>query len=470
MKIILLVNTSFPTEFETFYHLSPPLGLLAISASLEKAGYKIVLIDPQFEKNYKRKIKAIVKSGVLFAGLSVFMGPNLHNAIEISTYIKSLSPDLPIVWGGPLATSSPGFCLNLTLVDYIVMGMGEKTVVEFAGCISKGRHPDNIPHLSYRNGLENVIGDIYCFDGDLDQLEYPALRLWDYGVKALGRIPILSSRGCPRNCAFCYNNTFTGRKKWYPRSIKNVLDEMISWRNIFGFNSFYFIDDNFLVNTKRAEKILKHMIENDMEISQVLGHINDFTTPILDLLKTKKISHVGFSIESASMKIQKVLNKPINLEKVIEFVKFATKLNIEKITSNFMFGLPSETDQDIAESITMALKIRDINPKIRTVPMIYTPQPQDDILPQFPEWKNKIQFSVDNLSKVDFSPNRSKYLAPELRPWLQEADIEFLVNLTLTWFYHFDYQVRDLQKIDINKIYAEDKRIAGLFHNLPFPG
>lgn len=469
MKVVILVNTSFPTEIEAFYQLSPPLGLLTISASLRKAGFEVVLIDPQFEKNYKEKIKAIVNNGILFVGMSVFMGPNLHNAIKISKYIKSFSPKALIVWGGPLATSSPDFCLNLTPVDYVVMGMGENTVVEFADCISQGKHPDNIPYLSYRNGSENVIGRTYFFDGDLDQFEYPDLSIWDYGVKELGRIPILSSRGCPRNCAFCYNNTFIGRKKWYPRSAKNVLDEMISWREFFGLNSFYFIDDNFLVNTKRAETILHYMIENDMEISQVLGHIQDFTLPILKLLKTKKISHVGFAIESASIKIQKILHKPINLDKVIDFFKFLTELKIEKITSNFMFGLPSETDQDIAENIAMAVKIRDINAKIRTIPMIYTPQPQDDILPQFPEWMNQIQFNVDNLSKVDFSPNRSKYIAPGLRPWLREDDIEFLVNLTQTWFYHFDYEVRNLQKIDINEIYAKDKRIVRLFQNVPLP-
>ena len=134
-----------------------------------------------------------------------------------------------------------------------------------------------------------------------------------------------------------------------------------------------------------------------------------------------------------------------------------------------MFGLPSETDRDIAENIAMAVRIRDINPKIRTTPMIYTPQPKDDIMPQFPEWKNKIKFNIDNLSKVDYSPNRSKYLALDLRPWLQEADIKFLVNLTLTWFYHFDYEVRNLQKIDINEIYSKDKRIARLFHDVPLP-
>jgi len=469
MKKILLINTSFPTDFETFYHLSPPLGLLTISAALKKASYEVVLIDPQFEKNYKKKIKAIINGGILFTGMSVFMGPNLYNAIEISKYIKAFCPDSPIVWGGPLATSSPDFCLNLTPVDYIVMGMGEYTVIELADCMSQGKYPKSIPHLSYRDGVENCIGKTYFFDGDLDQFEYPDLSLWDYGIKKLGRIPILSSRGCPRNCAFCYNNTFTGRKKWYSRTSKNVLDEMISWKDLFGLNSFYFIDDNFLVNKKRAVEILKKTLENNLKVSQVLGHIQDFTPPILELLKTKMISHVGFSIESASMKIQKILNKPINLDKVIEFVEFATNLKIEKITSNFMFGLPSETDQDIADNIAMALKIRNINPEVRTVPMIYTPQPKDDILPQFPEWKNAIQFSVDNLSKVDFSPNRSKYISLELRPWLQKTDIEFLVNLTQAWFYHFDYYVRDLQHIDINEIYGKDKRIKNLFRNVPYP-
>lgn len=468
-KQILLINTAFPTEFETYYHLSPPLGLIAISASFEKAGYKVTFLDPQFEENYKEKIKEAIEGGVLFAGMSVFMGPNLHNAVEISKYIKEISPELPIVWGGPLASSSPAFCLENTPVDYIVMGMGEFTGVALADRLAQGKDPGDIAHLSFRRGTERVIGKTYFFEGDLDQLQFPDLKLWDYGVKKLEKIPILSSRGCPRNCAFCYNNTFTGRKKWYQRSGDNVITEMLSWRDFFNINKFYFIDDNFLVSKKRAIEILHRIFENDLEISQLLGHIQDFKPEILELLKMKRISHVGFSIESASPRVQKILNKTINIDKVLDFVEFVSGIGIEKITSNFMFGLPSETNEDISASIALALKIRNINSRVRTVPMIYTPQPQDDILPQFPEWRENVKFSIDNLSKVDFSPNRSKYLAPELRPWLGQDEIEFLVDLTQTWFYHFDYVVRGSQKIDIEQIYRKNKRIASLFRNVPLP-
>ena len=470
MKMILLINTAFPTEFETYYHLSPQLGLLAISSALKKASYEVLLIDPQFDENYKNKLKTVIAKGVLFVGMSVYMGPNLHNALMLSKYIKELDAEIPIVWGGPLATSSPQFCLENADVDYIVMGMGERTIVELSNKLSQGKDVTSVAHLSYRKRDIFMIGKTYFFDGDLDEFEFPDLQAWDYGIEKLGKIPILSSRGCPRNCAFCYNNTFSGRFKWYQRSSDNVLQEMLGWRDIFGINKFYFVDDNFLVNTKRAIEIFNNAFNNELEISQVLGHIDDFKPDIFELLRHNKVSHVGFSIESASTKIQKMLNKEINLDSIISLVEFVSQIGIEKITTNFMFGLPSETNQDISDSVALAVKIRAINPKVRMVPMIYTPQPADDILPQFPDWKNRIEFTADNLSKVDFSPNRSKYLAPELRPWMQQEDIEFIVDLTQAWFYHFDYHVRNSQHIDMPSIYSRNIRVAHLFKDIPFPG
>ncbi len=70
MKRVPLINTAFPTEFETFYHLRPPLGLLTISASLAKAGYDVILVDPQFEENYKDTKKTLIDKGVLSVGTS----------------------------------------------------------------------------------------------------------------------------------------------------------------------------------------------------------------------------------------------------------------------------------------------------------------------------------------------------------------------------------------------------------------
>lgn len=470
MCSILLVNTSFHRNIqESSRTLYPPMGLLSVAGSLKAAGYGVKLIDPQIDYNFMKNIELEVKKGPIFVGMTTFMGRNIHNAREISNYIKNIDQNISIVWGGPMATSSPDICFKTKNagVDYIVMGMGEETVVKLADAIKRKEDPSSLNHISSCINGNLQIKENYFFTGDLDFIENPYFPLWEEGIRKTGQIPIISSRGCPRNCAFCYNNTFTGRKRWFSRSEENVIQEMQRWSDSFGFSNFYFIDDNFLVNTKRACNILKQSIERNFRIGQLIGHLYDFKPQIFEFL-FDYIDHVGFAIESASSRIQKIINKVLDLDKAIYLLEHLSNNNISVITTNFMFGFPSETDDDIRANIEMAVKIRSINNKIRIVPYIYTPQPKDDILPQFEVSKN-MEFTFETLSHFDLAPNRSNFLSQDIRPWMSKEDIQFYLDLNLVWFYHFDHVVRNSQDIDIKYIYEQNDRVAKLFRDVQYP-
>jgi hypothetical protein len=181
----------------------------------------------------------------------------------------------------------------------------------------------------------------------------------------------------------------------------------------------------------------------------------------------ESIGHVGFSVESASDKIQSLLNKKLDMGKVMDFVKLMTGKGISKITTNFMFGLPTETEEDIQANIDAARALRNINEKIRIIPYVYTPQPGDDIVSKF-DWRKDIYFSLDNLSYIDMAPNRSNVLLPEIRPWMNDDDIRFYLDFVLAWFYHFDYIVRTDQG-DVLKHGLQNPRVATLFRGVPMP-
>jgi radical SAM superfamily enzyme YgiQ (UPF0313 family) len=457
-----------PTIKEKYSRIESPFGLLAIASPLIRNGYEVILIDPRLDNKYLKKINKYLSENVAFVGMTTFMGFNILNAVKLSSHIKRVSPSTPIVWGGPLATSSPELCFQDTAVDYIVMGMGEETVVKVAERLSNKKDATELPNVSSHINNRIIIKDKFFFQGDLDAIDYPELTLWKDGIQKVGSVPILTSRGCPRNCSFCYNSTFVGRKKWYSRTAKNVQNEMDYWSNIFGINTFHFIDDNFLVNTKRAHHILKNSIEKNYKITQILGHLNDYKAEIVELI-SGHIEHVGFSIESASPRIQRLLNKIIDLQKALSMFKYFSEKGIKTINTNFMFGFPTETDEDILANIKMACEIRSINSKIRMVPYVYTPQPKDDLITSFKEYYDKINFTIDILSTIDFAPNRSNYLAHEIRPWMTRDDIKFYLDLVLAWFYHFDYVVREDQGIDIESIYKSNKRLANLFRDVPMP-
>ncbi len=466
MEKILLIATHIPQENEKYSYNLPPMGLLSIAAPLIKSGYEVILIDPALDPDYMDSIEAVItRDNVLFVGMTTFVGRNLVTARAISQFIKKKAEKVKVVWGGPFATSSPELCLKYSFVDYVMRGMGENSVVALAEQIKMNREYPDISNVCYCRHRDIIIRDNYFFDGHIDRFDFPALSLWQEGMNNIDFIPIISSRGCPRNCSFCYNNSFIGRKKWYGRNPENILDEMEHWKDFFNNDKFYFVDDNFLVKTERSIEVLTECFKRGYTIEGLNGNLSDWKPEILEIIDPNLVKTVGFAIESASLKMQKLLNKRVDIQKALQFFAFFSSINIKTIKTAFMFGLPTETDEDLLESIKLAERIHKINDKIRVLASIYTPQPQDDITARVIKSNYTIDFSLDLLSLSELCPIRENFLSSELRPWMGEDDIQFYLDFIRVWYYCFDHVVRENQDIDldVDSILKRNKRVYKLF-------
>ena len=67
----------------------------------------------------------------------------------------------------------------------------------------------------------------------------------------LVRNTMVSSRGCPHACDFCYKSGFWGARYWEGRPLADVERELASFEGKFVF----FLDDNFLAGRSRAREI-----------------------------------------------------------------------------------------------------------------------------------------------------------------------------------------------------------------------
>ncbi len=118
--------------------LSAPLCLLTLAATLREAGFEAVVIDAAIEPDYKRRILREASSA-LCLGISVLTGPMIRGAIEVSEAIKEQYPTLPVVFGGWHPSLLPAETLNEPLVDAVVRGQGEITLLQLAEALQR-RH------------------------------------------------------------------------------------------------------------------------------------------------------------------------------------------------------------------------------------------------------------------------------------------------------------------------------------------
>ena len=118
-----------------------PLALLAIGSELDPEQFEVVIVDGRLEPDPERAVLAQL-DGALCLGVTVLTGAPISDALQISRAVKSVRPELPIVWGGWHPSMFASECLAEPSVDITVRGQGEETfadiVQRLARCIEPG--------------------------------------------------------------------------------------------------------------------------------------------------------------------------------------------------------------------------------------------------------------------------------------------------------------------------------------------
>src|SRR5215468_220772 len=109
--------------------LGPPLSLLSLAAPLIEAGFSVSIIDGSIEEDFKRALAREIPDS-LCMGISLLTGHMIRTAVDMARFVRSLRPELPIIFGGWHPSLLPEQTLKENLVDIVARGQGERTLVE----------------------------------------------------------------------------------------------------------------------------------------------------------------------------------------------------------------------------------------------------------------------------------------------------------------------------------------------------
>jgi radical SAM superfamily enzyme YgiQ (UPF0313 family) len=222
---ILLINPAPTGTLKATGVLFPPLGLLYIAAYMEREGHQVVVRDLAIRK---RKENIDFKE---YDVVGISTDTTRHRqALQLAESAKTMG--CTVVMGGP----HPGYVdeeiLSTRKVDFIVRGEGEATFSELVAALQKkdGRL-HSIQGISFFSNGELVRTPPRPFVENLDSLPLPArhlINMEDYRRTNFGGrsiTPLITSRGCPYQCAFCASSHFFGTRV-RTRSIELVLNEI----------------------------------------------------------------------------------------------------------------------------------------------------------------------------------------------------------------------------------------------------
>tara|TARA_B100000315_G_scaffold69738_1_gene63540 strand:- start:4274 stop:5752 length:1479 start_codon:yes stop_codon:yes gene_type:complete len=402
-----------------------PLSLLYIGNELKKAGFHVRVFDiSSFE--IEGTAKEINKLNPLFVGISTMTGLQVFHSAVMSKKIKLLNENVPVVWGGIHPTSLPKECLSEEYLDSVVIGEGERTIVEVAKAY-KGRYDlKGILGTGYKDKTGKIIvnkprpqeKDIDNFSPDWELLDFnKAVRINKNSIS----IDYQTSRGCPFKCGFCYNEQFHNRR-WRKHSVPHVLDNLKKLKERSDFNEVHIIDDNFYVIPSRAIEITDKLRELGMHPHQLKLRIEMFNEDIVrDMVKDSNC-RVFTAFESGSERILKLINKGFNKEKMRkQFEMLAKYKNSLKIDIGGIIGFPTETWEEVKESIDFAREIGNIFPAASINLGTYLPFPGSDLYALalqngfIPPERQEDWGKIDNFDMR----NREEFL-----PWLSREKLD----------------------------------------------
>lgn len=324
----------------------PPYSLLYLASALQRRGHDVVLIDARFERAPLEKLNRECTDADVIA-ISVGMNFQVITALRASKVAKQKG--CTVVWGGTYATFNHEALITLPFLDCIVRGEGERSIVEIV--------EHGIPYSSSVVYLENgrVMKRPLSQPVDIDNyspLPYDLVDMRNYvsRYREVKLIHYISSRGCPFNCSFCYSPPFWNRN-WRGLSVKNVLKEIDILAEKTGITGVYFLDDNFLVDVKRARSIAAGLAQRGI-VWACEARAEQLDDSLVRLMKDTGCYKVSIGAESGSQRLLDDLNKQIAVEDVQRAARLLGRHGLRS-EFYFMIGLIGERDEDLKRTLDL---------------------------------------------------------------------------------------------------------------------
>jgi radical SAM superfamily enzyme YgiQ (UPF0313 family) len=357
-----------------------PLGILAVSTPLLRAGYKVCIVDSTITPNFQKRVLQELEDSVCLA-VSLVTGPMIKETVQIARAAKRLFPHKPVILGGWHPSLLPDQTLAAEYVDIVVKGQGEDALLEVLNAIEAGEPPKGIDGVGYKEDGRLRFNRPRALK-PLAEMPPKAYHLADFDAyeRVCGRrwAMYTSSLACPYNCSYCTNDGVYGRK-WNALPPEQVAEETCDLVTRYGLELLWIVDDNFLVDRERAvgiaEQILRRGVKFKWSIQASTNLVCRISHEELVLLRRAGLSQVAQGAESGSQEVLHRMNK--DFQKVETIYQAAEKLSAAGIRPSFnmIFGFPGEGDKERRESVAMVMNICRRFPGAEFWTNIFTPYP-----------------------------------------------------------------------------------------------
>lgn len=346
------------------------IGIQSLSAVLKEAGFATRLFfEPELFDDWIVRIPGLIRTFddservieetaawkpdlVLFSAVTY----DYAWARGVAERLRS-GLDTTVAFGGIHATSVPGTVMENGFIDFAVQGEGEGAVVRLAEHVTEGASLEGVPNLWRRRDGETIPpGTLTPLIQDLDTLPFADKEL-HYNASDHFRIgyTIVSGRGCPNSCTYCHNNL---QRKLYPvagylrrRSPGNVIAELESARERYGFDFVRFSDDNFCYDVDWLEAFCDLYAERVKVPFWIFIHPSTSSTRIVEALRRAGCAEVQMGIQTLDPDVRRdVIRRGETDGEIVETLRMLGEAGI-RCSTDFIINLPGHDEEALVSAI-----------------------------------------------------------------------------------------------------------------------
>ncbi len=347
----------------------PSLSIAYLSSVAKKEGFTTTIISPNAMSYFSEDLflKILKKENPKYCAFTLFT-TQVFNAYKLIKIAKKFG--CIILVGGPHVSSlgAEEVIKECKQIDHLFIKESEETFKLFL----KGKIKNKIiPMKSLIKNINNI---------PLPDRSAYQEKGWKFDSNHLKK-PVhilISSRGCPYQCNFCFKDTFG--VNYRQRTVENVLKECEQIKNL-GGKEIYFIDDLFAFNKKWIINFCNEKIKRKINLPfKCLCRVDRIDKEMIYWMKKAGCHTIAIGVESGDQKIVNWIGKSLNLNQVREGVKLIHhfKINVE---SYFIIGHRIDNEETIKKTIFFAKEINSDFPRF----FVFSPYPGSKVWNELPQ-------------------------------------------------------------------------------------
>lgn len=461
------------------------LGIYCLATYLDTNGYPARAFAG-YSHEVEELLEKEIANGIKAVGLSCDF-ENQQEVLQLSRHIRK-KYGLPVIVGGPQSVGLDVEFLHKSGCLAIVHGEGELPLLSLAQYIVDGYGSlADIPSLTY---LENgrALSTLRARPiRNLDALPFIDSSLVLNNGFREHTLTLLTARGCPFRCAFCYEGSNTRGVRW--RSVGNVVSEI---RKAFtekpSLKYILFGDDTFTVNAKRLREFIAALTDlresfdfiwfAEAHPRAILAH-----PELVEGMVAAGLANMQIGVESGNLEALKAYNKKTTPQLLKEAVSICKKSGVPHLTANIIIGGAHETPRSLIVSREFALELMEIGKGMLDInPVFFWPLPNTQMTTKPEHFGMELLDPASLTSVTDYPVVRCGTLEPadlteahqvfaeavakKRKELLSEVEPEWIKKImALSWRYPFSSGwVRECLKIERIRRYTALAQTGAIKH------